>query len=175
MTNILYPFFNIFVMEEDFMDYKAVIKEIPAYTMYCKQDIIDDFGRISDFILDSAEECRGAHPNMKCVESDYCYVSYLDEEFKEKDILVEYAQAVTKAGIETDNIKFKTIESTKAVCVSHKGSYDGLSTAYEFVFKWVYEKGHVVSGPPRECYIYGCWNREKEADWLTEIQIPIRS
>ncbi len=28
-------------------------------------------------------------------------------------------------------------------------------------------------GEPREAYIDGIWNREKEEDWLTEIQIPV--
>ena len=26
---------------------------------------------------------------------------------------------------------------------------------------------------PRECYIDGCWNKENEEDYLTEIQFPV--
>ena len=30
-----------------------------------------------------------------------------------------------------------------------------------------------MAGNPRESYIDGIWNREDEADWLTELQIPV--
>ena len=35
------------------------------------------------------------------------------------------------------------------------------------------EKGYIVSGLSRECYIDGIWNKESEEDWLTEIQLPV--
>ncbi len=39
--------------------------------------------------------------------------------------------------------------------------------------KWVEQNGYTPSGLPRESYIDGIWNKESEADWLTELQIPI--
>lgn len=41
------------------------------------------------------------------------------------------------------------------------------------LLKYAEEKGYVVSGLSRECYIDGIWNKESEEDWLTEIQLPV--
>jgi DNA-binding transcriptional MerR regulator len=156
------------------MKYQATIKTIPSYTVYYKQGIIKDLSELSKFILDSAEECREANPDIKCVKPDYGYDSFLDEEFKEKDIRVEYAQAVEKAGKETDTIKFKVIPETKAVCILHKGPYSELGKAYTFAVDYVRSNGYEMTEPPREVYINGCWSKSNEEDYLTEIQIPVK-
>ncbi len=36
------------------------------------------------------------------------------------------------------------------------------------------KSGYTIAGQPRESYIDGCWNKESETDWLTEIQISVR-
>ena len=41
-------------------------------------------------------ECLKLNPNIKCVEPDYCFVNYLDGEYKDKNIKVRYSQAVIK-------------------------------------------------------------------------------
>lgn len=86
---------------------------------------------------------------------------------------IEFAQAVTEKGIETENIKFKTIAPIEAVCVYHKGNYNGLPEAYAFALNRAKENGYTISEAPREQYIDGIWNKDDEEDWLTEIQIPV--
>ncbi|WP_366783532.1 GyrI-like domain-containing protein [uncultured Eubacterium sp.] len=49
-----------------------------------------------------------------------------------------------------------------------------LRDAYNAVLKYVEENGYTVADNPRECYIDGCWNKDNENDYLTEIQIPIK-
>lgn len=161
------------VREDTKMKYQAIVKQIPGYTVYYKQGIIRDFSQMTDFVLSAGAECKKANPTLTCIEPDYCYVSYLDEEFKPENMMIEYAQAVTEKGIETDNIHFKTLSPIEAVCVYHKGSYDGLQEAYAFALNWAKENGYSVSQPPREQYIDGIWNKDNEADWLTEVQIPV--
>ncbi len=161
------------IKENQSMEYQAIIKELPEYTVYYKQGVIKDFSGITEFILGSANECIAANPDIKCVEPDYCFVTYLDGEYKEKDINIEYAQAVTAAGKETDTIKFRRLKSGNAVCVYHKGSYSGLGKAYAFIFDWVEKNGYKAVEFPRERYIDGMWNKETEDEWLTEIQIPV--
>ena len=162
--------------EEDYlMNYQAILKDLPGCTVYYKQGVVPTFADYGSFILQSAEECRAANPGIQCVEPDYCYVSYLDPEFREKDVAIEYAQAVRAAGVETDTIKFKDIPAVKAVCVFHKGPYDGLRDAYAFAYTWLEKNGYTACGSSRECYIDGVWNKDDPADWLTEIQIPVHS
>lgn len=156
-----------------FMDYQAIIKELPACTVYYKQGRIPGFQAIQDFIVQAGEECRAANPGLKCLEPDYCFVSYLDPEFKPVDIALEYAQAVNAVGKETQDIHFKKLDSVTAVCVYHKGAYDLLGEAYAFAFNWVEQNGYTPIESAREYYIDGVWNKENPADWLTEIQIPV--
>ncbi len=113
------------------------------------------------------------NPDMKCIEADYCYVTYLDPEFREKDMHVKYAQAVTKMGKETEQIRFKKLLPAPAICVYHKGPYDTLGEAYAFAYQWVKENGYRPIQGAREHYIDGMWNKENHEEWLTEMQIPI--
>lgn len=159
--------------EKTKMKYTAVITQLPEYTVYYKEGTVKDFSEIVPFILRSGEECLKANPDIKCVEPDYCYVSYLDPEFKPENMRIEYAQAVTKAGKDTDTIKFKVLPSIKAVSVYHKGDYVNLTEAYAYALKWVKDNGYQMAGIPRERYIDGIWNKEDKDEWLTEIQIPI--
>lgn len=154
------------------MNYTAVIKEIPECIVYCKSGVIAGWESFSEFVRSAAEECMAANPGIECDESGYNFMTY-PEGFKEKDIPLVYNEAVKTFGKETDTIKFRKVESTKAVCILHKGSYCSIKFAYDFAFQYLKENGYSMSEAPREYYIDGCWNKESEDEYLTEIQIPV--
>lgn len=155
------------------MKHEIFIKEIPEYTIYYRDGVIDDFSKITDFVLETGSECSKANPNLKCITPDYCYVSYLDGEYKESNIRIRYAQAVEKEGKETSNVKFMKSNPITAVCTYHKGSYDNLRDSYNIILKYIEDNGYEIVDNPRECYIDGCWNKENEDDYLTEIEFPV--
>lgn len=155
------------------MKYEVIKKELPSYTIYYKEGIIKDFSEISDFIISSGEECKELNPSIKCITPDYCYINYLDGEYKEKDIKIRYAQAVTECGIENENIKFEQLKPVTAVCIYHKGDYSKLGEAYSFIMKYIEENNYEITDFPRERYIDGIWNKENIEEWLTEIQVPV--
>ena len=162
-----------YLLEGNVMQYEIITKELPDYTVYYKDGIIKNMSEITPFILSSADECKALNPDIKCVEPDYCYVSYLDGEFKEENIKIRYAQAVMKEGISDDAIGFMKLKSVKAVCIYHKGPYTALPQAYAFIMKYIEDNGLTISEFPRERYIDGMWNKESEEEWLTEIQVPV--
>lgn len=163
------------LLEGKNMEKEVIIKELPSCIVYFKEGVVKDFSEIVNFILQSAEECKKTNPTIQCVEPDYCYLNYLDGEYKEKDIKIRYAQAVTEVGIPNETIQFEEIKSVKAACIYHKGSYTNLRESYSFLIKWIEENGYEIAEPIRERYIDGMWNKENEEEWLTEIQIPIRN
>lgn len=163
-----------YLLEEKNMKYEVIVKKLPDYIVYYKDGVVKDFTEILDFILGSAEDCKKINPNIKCIEPDYCYLNYLDGEYKGNNFRVRYAQAVKEAGKDNDVIKFMKLEPVDAVCIYHKGSYDGLRDAYAFIMNYIEENGYEVLEDPRERYIDGMWNKEDEADWLTEIQVPVK-
>lgn len=159
--------------EECDMQYQAVIKELPECIVYSKKITVPNYDAYFEVIPAIGEECLKANPDLKCAKPEYCFIIYLDGEYKEKDIHVEFCEAVEKMGNDVGEIKFKKLENVQAVSVMHKGAYAGLPKTYAYAFKWIEENGYVMIDNPRESYIDGIWNKECEDEWLTELQVPV--
>ena len=162
-----------YLLEGNNMKNEIFIKEIPSYIIYYRDGIISDFSKISEFVLQSGTECAKVNPNLKCVTPNYCYISYLDGEYKEKDIKIRYAEAVEKFGNETNQVKFMKADAITAVCIYHKGSYENLRDSYNTILKYIEDNNYEIIDNVRECYIDGCWNKDNVDDYLTEIQFPV--
>lgn len=157
----------------DFMEnYKAREIIVPQNIVYYKHGVIDTMADLFNFVLTAGAEAQKLNPNLEC--ENYCYVTYSAHEYKEKDVELEYVESVKKLGNESETIKFRVDPQIKAIAVQHKGAYKNLQKAYAFALNWVKEKGYKVAGPIREVYIDGCWNKQDEQEYLTEIQIPIQ-
>ena len=163
-----------YLLEDRNMKNEIFLKDIPSYIVYYQDGVIADFSKIPEFVLQTGKYCSEVNPNLKCVNPNYCYVSYLDGEYKEKDIKIRYAEAVENKGIETDKIKFMETDPITAVCIYHKGSYDNLRDSYNIILKYIEDNGYQIIDNVRECYIDGCWNKDKVEDYLTEIQFPVK-
>ena len=166
-----------YLLEEKDMKEEIFEKIVPAYYVYYKEGVLKDYSEASMFILESGQECMELNPNIKCIEPDYCYVNYLDGEYKDKNIKIRYSQAVIKEDKpfnENNNIKFMDIPETKCICIYHKGSYETLGKSYAKIMKYIEDNKLEIKEYPRECYIDGIWNKDNVEDWLTEIQIPIK-
>lgn len=72
-----------YLLEGENMNNEIILKELPACTVYYKDGIIKNFSEIMNFVLSSGEECLKINPNIKCVTPDYCYINYLDGEYKD--------------------------------------------------------------------------------------------
>lgn len=154
--------------------YQPIIRTLPGCTVYYKEGQIKNYSELGEFIPGAGEECRAANPSIQCEMPGYCFVSYLDGEYREENIRIRYSEAVTAPGVETETIKFARLEPVEAVCVYHRGPYDGLGQAYAFAVNWAQQSGYELTELPRECYIDGVWNKQDPADWLTEIELPVR-
>lgn len=160
-------------VEVNFMNYVATIKDIGECIVYSKKMTVPSYDSYFELIPAIGEKITQKYPDIKCQTPEYCFIVYLDNEYKEKDINVEFCEAVEQIKPDFDDIIFKRIEATKVVSVMHKGPYKDLSKAYAFAFKWVEENGYTLVDSPRENYIDGIWNKESEKDWLTELQLHI--
>ena len=160
--------------EEVLMKYQAVIKNTPECIVYSKKMLLPNYDALFTLIPKLGEKVQKANPDLKCLNPEYCFVAELDKEYKEKNISIEYCEAVTDYGNEVDGIEFKKIESVKVVSAMHKGSYDNISNVFNFLFKWINENNYEIIDYPRLSYIDGIWNKDCEDEWLTELQIPIR-
>lgn len=152
--------------------YQAKEIVLPEIKVYYRHGIIESMSKLFEFVLEAGQECEKNNPNLKC--RNYCYVTYEAREYQEKNVEIEYLEAVEAFGKESKNIKFKIIPETKAISVDHKGPYFKLRDVYAFALNYIKEKGYTISDKPREVYVNGCWDCESEEDYLTRIQIPIK-
>lgn len=159
--------------EEIFMNYAATIKELPECIVYSKKFTVPNYDAYFEVVPAIGAAVAKEYPDLQCAVPEYCFIVYLDGEYKDHDINVELCEAVTQMKPDFDDIQFKKIEPVTAVSVMHKGDYADLRNAYAFAFQWIEENGYTVSDFCRESYIDGIWNKESKDDWLTELQIPV--
>lgn len=154
-------------------NYQIIIKELPQCIVYSKRVMVSCYDEYFQLIPQIGREIVEMNPNLKCANPAYCFIIYHDGEYKDKNMDIEFCEAVTSYGKNTTSIRFKNMESTSAVCVLHKGSYATIGNAYAYIYKWIDDNVYTVCGNPRESHIDGIWNKDNPSDWLTELQIPI--
>ena len=154
--------------------YEASVKYVEKRLVYCCRGYITNVESIHDFVKCCTAELLKTNPDVKFSEPDYCCVIYPNDDYRESNIFIEYAQSVDRIGKETAILKFKEIEAITAVSVMHHGKYDNLRDAYLFAVNWARENGYALCGEPRERYIHGAWDKNDEMEWVTELQLPIK-
>lgn len=161
-------------------DYKAKIKEIPEHIVYYKDYFAEsleaflDLSADNNFLQELSDRVMAENPQINLTEPDYNVLVYMDGNFRNKDIHYRFCDAVTGFGTDCEDYKFTKIQAFTAVTVRHKGPYRQIEDAHAFARAWIADNGYEQAGLPRDSAIDGCWNRQSEDDYLTEIQIPIR-
>lgn len=151
----------------------VLVKTIPSVTVACLKDRIESYDCLFDLMPKLGVLMESA--DLECAIPEYCFTNYLESGYKDEDILVEVCQAVVKRKKEVEGMYYKELSETQAACIFHKGSYSNFAESYAIVLKFIEENGYKIAGPIRENYIDGIWNKDNESDWLSEIQIPIKS
>lgn len=153
---------------------KVFIKTLPAVIVASYRKVIKDYDELSYLCY------RVIGPEMErcgctCKDVSYCYTVEHDKEHREKDIDVEYCEAVDKSFQESDSLKCKKVPEVKiAVCIRHIGSYNNFQQSMTLLMNYIEKNSYHIIDHPRFSYIDGPWNKENESEYLTEIQIPVR-
>lgn len=148
-----------------------LMKTLPAVNVACMRKTIDSYDALFTIMPQMGKEMELA--GCECALPEYCFTQYLDDVYKEKEILIETCEAVTELKQDREDLEFKLIPEVKAACIYHKGSYDSLPKTYASVLKYIEENGYTICGHIRESYIDGIWNKDNVEEWLTEIQVPV--
>ena len=159
--------------EGNIMSDQVVIKEIPECIVFSKRQVIPNYSDLMTLVPSIGKAVAQANPDLECAVPEYCFNIYHDGEYKQENVDVEICEAVTAWGKETEGIIFKEMPAVTVACVTHRGSYEKLGSSYAYGLQWIKENGYTLSDHIRENFIDGIWNKEDEADWLTEIQFPI--
>ena len=151
---------------------KAFIKELPAVVVASHRRVVRGYNELFD-LCPNVIGPEMARLGCECPEPGYCFTIDHTCEFRERDIDIEYCEAVTERKEESELIEFKELEAVPtAVCMYHRGNYDTLPQTFAELYAYVEKEGYKLAGSPRFSYIDGIWNKDSEEEWLTEIQIP---
>lgn len=165
--------FLLYGTGETMQEYEPIVKTLPGCVVASMRRVIPDHGALFD-LMPNVMGPEMMRLGCECAQPAYCFNICHDGEYRETDIDMEMCEAVVEAKEDSDIVTFKTIpEVPQAVCVRHYGGYDSFAPAHAFVAEWAARNGYELCGEPRESYIDGIWNRETEAEWMTEIQFPV--
>ncbi|MBN2511159.1 MAG: MerR family transcriptional regulator [Spirochaetales bacterium] len=155
------------------MNESVVIKSLPEVIVASMRTIVPGYDTYFDIVPEMGDYMRSV--GAVCREPAYCFTIYHDGEYRETDIDAEICEAVTSPCRDSDKVKFKTIQGwQETACLKHRGPYETLSHTYNALFSWINDNSWEPADNPRECYIDGIWNKETPADWLTEVQVPVK-
>lgn len=152
---------------------KVVVKSLPAIIVASHRRVISGYAELFNLcpnIIGPEMQRLGC----VCAQPEYCYTIDHNRAYRETNIDIEYCEAVTEKKADTALLKFKQIaEVPMALCMNHIGVYETLPQTFAKLFEYAEKNGYTLIDNPRFCYIDGIWNKESEAGWLTEIQMPV--
>lgn len=165
---------KIQMMLHEEQQYEVVIKELNDCIVYSRKGKIKSNRQLYEFIQTTEQRIFQGNPGLKTASPDYCFLTYLDNEYRSENMTVEYCQATNAWGKDVEDITFKELPGCKVACLYFQGSNQFIGAGFAYLYDWIQKSGYTPCGAPRECYIDGLWNVDSIDLWLTEIQIPIQ-
>lgn len=162
------------LMNDGDFAYDVTVAELSEQTVFTKTATVESNRQLYRFISDAEQEFFTCYPALKTASPDYCFLTYIDNEYRSENMTVEYNMAIAPCKTEPKGDNFKKLPSCKAACIYFKGSNKYIGEGFAYLYDWINKSGYTVCGAPRERYIDGMWNVDSVDKWLTEIQIPIR-
>ena len=153
------------------MNFNATIKSVPEYLVLSVRDIIPNYA--SEGLL--WERICQVEASKFAKTGGACFAIYHDEGFKEADVDVEVVVEVDHA---FENGKDYTCRKTEAVetmvSVLVPGDFSLITDGFAFAGQWIEQNGYQLAGKSRQATLRGPWNETDPANYLTEVQIPIK-
>ena len=153
-------------------DYNIVVKKIEPQIVASMRGILPTYGDVGDFYGDIFKHLakkfifKPSGPTMLI-----CH----DSEYKERDVDVEIAVPIKKAIASSDKVKVYELPGLEqAACIIHKGPYENFNDAYNALMTWMQKNGYQADGPDREVYLTSPFDSKDPAQYVTEIQLPIK-
>ncbi|MEM7480681.1 MAG: GyrI-like domain-containing protein [Acidobacteriota bacterium] len=89
-------------------------------------------------------------------------------------VTIEAGMPIAGPGEGEGEIQLGSLFGGEVVTTIHKGSYDSLGQAHEAIQNWLEDNDEEVGGAPWEVYLTDPGEVPNPADWLTEINWPLK-
>lgn len=149
------------------MNYQVEIKEIePMRVAYMKyQGIATKANKVFPNVFKAIQGKANGGPLF----------NYLSMDYQSKWANIELC-VPTNESPQGNGIEVKELPRIKALCLTHIGSYNSLSLAYNAIDKYARENKIVLTPPFREIFIKGpgMFLKGNPNKYITEIQFPFK-
>ena len=125
------------------------------------QDMPDNFGKLCEAVAQGNMEVLGPPIAL-----------YHGTEFDPNNIDAENCIPVKGPVSAPAGMVFREVPGCEAVTALHKGPYKELEVTYNAIFAWMKANGKNITGPIREIYLNDP-RQIPEAEWLTEVAVPV--
>ena len=158
--------------KEDFMQYNVTIKTIPARYAACVHTVIPRYEEEGTVWKTLCEETDEMHliPDDPC----YCAVTFLDGEYKERDVEVEAWKTVRGSYPDTEHVKFRTLPAVTVASCTFRGSYEKITEVYAAIVAWIADNGYACDGPMFNIYHVSPHETQNPEEFVTEACYPVR-
>lgn len=163
---------------------KLEIRDIPEHIAYTTEYDIDSFNDFFDpetggnILQDLEDLMHEDNPDVVVPEipDDYNYLAVPAGVVPEGRRHISYFDMVDRKGKDNPDgaYRFVTVPAVRAAVLPWEGPYDTIDEGIARAFALVKEAGLEVAGDTRISAIHGPWDREDEAEYLMEIQVPVK-
>ena len=159
--------------KEGVMPYEVEVKEVPAQhvAMHRRHSSIATIGDDIQAAFATLGQAVGMSGVPMAGPPFLVMFDVIDEE-SDGDFALAFPVAAPFPG--TGEITGEELPAMTVAATVHRGPYDEIGPAYHTLQGWTQEHGHEVAGPPREIYLTDPGETPDPADYVTEIQFPIR-
>ena len=150
------------------MDYEVkVIPEQKLGVINCKTPI-EDLGIFLSILLDWVD-------TEEIVTDGEPFIVYFSprHEVGQGDVVYDVSIPVKDDPDETDRIRVVDMIENKVLAATHYGSTDTIMDTYAQLVEIAQKNHYDIIGSPKEVLIKGLHNCDNEAEFITEIQLPI--
>lgn len=151
--------------------YNPTIKTFPARYAATLRTIIpryEDKGTVWALL------CRETDPlNMSPADPCLCGVTFLDGEYKEKDVEVEALKTVKGSYADTEHVRFRTLPEVTVVSCTCKGGYEQMGEGNTAILEWIAATGCRPNGPMFNIYHVNPHETSNPEEFITEVCYPI--
>ena len=154
------------------MNYNVTIKTIPERYAATFQTIIpryEDEGMIWSTLVSETSRL-----NMTETDPCLCAVTFLDGEYKEKDVEVMAWKTVKGRYPDTEHVRFRTLPAETVASCTFKGSYEQITNVYAAIVAWIDENGYEIDGPMFNIYHVSPHETSNPDEFVTEACYPVK-
>ena len=158
--------------KEETMNYDVTIKTIPeryAATLQMTIPRYEQEGMIWSTLVSETAPLHLAEADP-CL----CAVTFLDGEYKEKDVEMLAWKTVKGAYPDTEHVKFRTLPAVTVASCTFKGSYGQITDVYAAIVSWIEANGYEMDGPMFNIYHVSPHETSNPDEFVTEACYPVK-